>query len=120
MRRFRLLRYLFTLTKGERLPMLPTMYASEFESSKVDRDIETLMRLTQTRCPQGVEYLKRRYRAKDAWELIYILPPRRRRVDPGKRFMSILRRMFGTTSYNPMVKIARKELKRGKLRAPEF
>lgn len=120
MKRLKLLRYLFTLRTGEKLPLLPRLYASEFDPGKVDRDTATLMKLTQTRCPLGVEYLKRRYRVSSAYELIYVLPSRRRRAHPGKRFMAILRRMFGTTSYNPMVKIARQELKKGRLRAPDY
>lgn len=100
-----LLRYIFHRATWEKLPVLPRMYSSEYHD--VDRDTATLMQLTQTRCPQGVEILKKRYRAGSARELIEKLPSRHRKRRPLKRLVNLYRRAMGLTAYDPMKAYAR-------------
>lgn len=102
----RLIKYLFHRPTWQKLPVLPHMYSAEYDTRGVDQDTATLMRLSHTRCPQGVEVLKRRHRLKTSRELIEQLPARRRRRRLGARVMALFRRWIGTTSYDPMRSIA--------------
>jgi hypothetical protein len=101
-----LIKYLFHRPTWQKLPVLPRMYSTEYDARVVDKDTSTLMMLTHTRCPQGVEVLKRRHHLKTSRELIEQLPARRRRRRPGARLMALFRRWLGTTPYDPMRSIA--------------
>jgi hypothetical protein len=107
----KLLKYLWHMSTWQKLPMLPYMYSTEYELKNIDRDTEHLMSLTQTRCPQGVEILKRRYQTEQASDLIEKLPSRRRKRDVGARALALIRRAYGVTPYDPMKSIARRHMK---------
>jgi len=100
-----LLKYLFYRSLWQRLPVLPRMYSTEYHD--VDRDTATLMQMTQTRCPQGVEVLKKRHNARTAQELIATLPARRRKRRPLRRLTNLYRRAMGLSDYDPMKRYAR-------------
>jgi hypothetical protein len=108
----RLIHYLFHRPKWHKLPMIPRQFAVEFDPATVDADTQTLMRLTQIRSPQGVELLRKRWKAKDARALIDMLPSRKRRRRVGARLMGVIRTMAGTTPYDPMKSISRQHAKR--------
>lgn len=107
-----LIKYLFHRPTWQKLPMMPRMYSVDFDARKVDEDTATLMKLSHTRCPQGVNTLKRRHRLKTTHELIERLPARRRRRRLNVRLMALFRHWLGTTKYDPMVSIAKKYRKR--------
>lgn len=109
-----LLKYLLHRPTWQKLPVLPRMYSVEFDARTVDDDTATLMKLSHTRCPQGVDTLKRRHRIKTARELIEQLPPRRRRRRLGTRLMALFRYWLGTTQYDPMRSIARQYRRRSR------
>jgi hypothetical protein len=104
---------LFKRPRWHNLPMLPRMYSTEWDASQVDRETATLMKLTQTRCPQGVEILKRRYRANTHQELLKRLPSRRRKRQPLGRAGALVRRAFGLSRHDPMKGVARRHMRRG-------
>jgi hypothetical protein len=110
----KLIRYLFHRPTWQRLHMIPRQYATEYTARDVDRDTATLMQLTQVRSPQNVEILKRKHRASSARHLIEILPSRRRPRHIQQRALALVRRVFGLTSYDPMRKIARQHMRRGR------
>jgi len=103
------LKYIFHRPTWHKLPVLPRMYSTEFKLSDVDRDTQTLMQLTHTRCPQGVEVLKKRHGMSSARALIEQLPARRRPRRIGAKLLGLYRRAFGLTAYDPMVSYARQE-----------
>lgn len=107
-----LLRYLIHLPTWQKLPMLPRMYSTEYEPRDIDRDTEALMKVTHTRCPQGVKLLERRYHL-SAHELIDLLQPRHRKRDAFGRMVALVRRAYGVLPYDPMRKIARQHMRRG-------
>lgn len=94
-------KYLFHRPTWHKLPVLPRMYSTEFKLTDVDRDIQTLMQMTHTRCPQGVEVLKKRHGAATARALIEQLPARRRPRRIKARLLGLYRRMFGLMAYDP-------------------
>lgn len=108
------LKYIFHRATWEKLPVLPRMYSTEFKLSDVDRDTETLMQMTHTRCPQGVEVLKKRHGAKSARTLIEQLPARRRPRRIKSRIMGVFRRAFGLLPYDPMKSIARQYMRKAR------
>ena len=101
-----LLRYIFHRATWEKLPMLPRMYSTEYHD--VDDDTATLMQMTQTRCPQGVEILKKRYGAATARELFDSLPSRHRKRQPLKKLINLYRRAMGITPYDPLKSYSRR------------
>lgn len=103
----KLLRYLFHRPLWHKLPMMPRMYSSDYRIADVDSDTQTLMSLTHTRCPQGVELLKKRHGVKTSRELIEQLPQRRRKRRIARRVLSLLQSWFGFTSYDPARSLAR-------------
>lgn len=103
----RLAHYLFHRPTWHKLPVMPRMYSTEYDPLSVDRDTQTLMRLTHTRCPQGVEVLKKRHGLKSSRALIDQLPRRRRKRRVGAKLMALFRRAFGLLPYDPMKGIAR-------------
>jgi hypothetical protein len=103
----KVLKYLFGLAPWQKLPMLPNMYSSDFETREVGQDVETLMKLGHTRCPQGVEVLKTRYNLKTSKDLIEQLRPRRHKRRVGRRVLSFFQRCFGLSPHDPMRRLAR-------------
>jgi hypothetical protein len=108
-----LLKTIFRRPRWHNLPMLPRMYSTEWEAPQVDRETARLMSLTQTRCPQGVEILKKRYRASSHSDLLQKLPTRKRKRQPLKRAGALVRRAFGLYQHDPMKSIARMHMRRG-------
>lgn len=108
------IKYVLHRPTWHKLPVLPRMYSTEFKLSDVDRDTETLMRLTHTRCPQGVEVLKKRHGAATARILIEQLPARRRPRRIKARLVGLFRRAFGLMAYDPMKSIARKHMRKSR------
>ncbi len=106
------LKYIFHRPTWHKLPVLPRMYSTEFKLSDVDRDTQTLMQMTHTRCPQGVEVLKKRYGFKTSREMIEQLPARRRPRRIKSRLISLFRRAFGLLPYDPMKSIARQHMRK--------
>lgn len=107
-----LLKYLLYRAAWQRLPMLPRMYSTDFDLRDVNRETETLMRMTHTRCPQGVNILIKRHRAADAHELIETLPPPMRKRRIGRRFAGMVRSFLGLTAYDPVRSQYRRERNR--------
>lgn len=103
----KVLKYLFHLAPWQKLPLLPNMYSTDFEARDVGQDVETLMKLGQTRCPQGVEVLKRRHNLKSSQALIEQLKPRRHKRRVGRRVLSFVQRCFGLSPHDPMRRLAR-------------
>jgi hypothetical protein len=106
------LRALLYRPRWHRLPVLPRMNSVMWTPKDIDADTSRLMTLTQTRCPQGVELLKRRYKVKTAHELITVLPPRRRRRDLLARLVTLYRRAMGVMPYDPIKQFAPRARKR--------
>jgi len=100
----KLLKWLRHLSLSQRLPRIPRTYSTEYDSRAIDHDTSNLMRMTATRCPQGVDLLKRKHRAAAARDLVYGLPlqkPRRQ-----NKLIPWIRGVFGTLGYNPMMRYA--------------
>lgn len=96
----KLIRYFFRLKLSDRLPRIPRMYSTDYNPRLVDHDTANLMRMTAIRSPQGAEILKKRHKTNASRDLVHLLPlqkPRRRR-----RLMPLLRRIEGTTPYDPL------------------
>lgn len=109
----KLVRYVIHRPTWQKLPMLPRrQYSVDYDPHSVDPDTSTLMSLTHVRSPQGVDLLKRRHRKRTARELIDSLPARRRPRRLKSRVMSLLRRALGLMSYDPMLEIARRHIRR--------
>lgn len=112
-----LIGFLFYRPTWQKLPPMPRMYSTEYQLSDVDEDTQTLMRMTHTRCPQGVEILKRRHGAKTAKALIDSLPRRRRPRRIGRRFGALIRSLLGLLPYDPMKSIYRQHLRQTRRRS---
>lgn len=97
----KLWRYFRHITLANRLPPVPRGYSTDFELRAVSEDEATLMRMSALRSPHSVERLKRRYGVESAQELIAQLP-KRHKARRGARFWPLLRRIAGTTPYDPM------------------
>lgn len=101
----KLVKYFTHLSISQRLPPLPRMYSAEYDVEQLSEDETKLMKMSAIRSPQGVEILKRRRGAGSARELAATLPthhkPRR-----GGRLMPLIRRLMGTTAYDPMKRIS--------------
>ncbi len=110
----KLFRYISYRPKWHNLPMMNRDYSTEYRPEDVDRETAMLMSMTHTRCPQGVEVLKRKHRAESAQELIRLLPPRKRPRRRLFRALSLVRRLFGLTAYDPMKQIAREHMRRAR------
>lgn len=106
------LKYFLHRAPWQKLPMMNRMYSSEFKSTDVDQDTQTLMRLTHTRCPQGVEILKKRHGLNTARALIEQLPQRKRKRRIMARALSLIQISFGLTSYDPMKALAHEHMRR--------
>jgi hypothetical protein len=105
-----LIKFLFHRPTWQKLPPLPRMYSVEYDVRDVDKDTSTLMRMTHTRCPQGVEILKKRHHAKTAKLLIAQLPARKRPRRIGKRLKALVRSTLGLTDYDPARTLYRQHL----------
>lgn len=109
-----LFQYLLHRPIWHRLPPMPRQWSSEYNGREVDHDVSTLMSMTHTRSPQGVKLLLKKHQVETPRELITLLPPRRRKRHILRRALALLRRAEGVTPYNPMVKIARQHIRRGR------
>lgn len=100
----KLLKYFTHIKLADRLPPIPRMYASDYDTRALSDEELKLMKMSAIRSPQGIHILKRRKQAATAGALIDMLPtthkPRR-----GARLMPLMRRIFGVSSYDPMRKI---------------
>jgi hypothetical protein len=108
-----LLRYMIHLATWEKLPIMPRMYSVEYDARLLDRDTQTLMKMSHVRCPQGLELLKQRHRVNNATTLITLLPSRKRKRQPMRKLMSVMRHLTGTLPYDPMKQIARQHMRAG-------
>lgn len=111
-----LIKYLFHRPTWHKLPPMPRMYSTEYLPSNVDQDTQTIMRMTHTRCPQGVEILKKRYRVKSSRELIQRLPRKKRPRGVTRRLRNIFRTAFGLLDYDPMKSIYKQHLRQTRRR----
>lgn len=102
----KILRWLLRQPTWQKLPQIPRQLSSFYDDDGVHDDIQRLMQLTQIRCPQYVTLLMRRYKVETPYELIYLLPRRRRPRMLRKRLLGLLRRAFGLSASDPMRKIA--------------
>lgn len=98
----KLIKYLTHRSAWQKLPMLPRMMSTDFTPGEVDRETETLMRLTHTRCPQGVKILMTRHKASSPRELIDVLPAPYRKRRIRKRFVRLLQSVLGLSAYDPV------------------
>lgn len=112
----KVLRWLLHRPTWQRLPIIPRQYGTQYDPTSIDADTALLMQLTQIRSPNNITALQRRYKATTARELIEVLPPRQRPRRLRQKAMSLVRRAFGVTSYDPTVKIVRPYRRRGRRR----
>jgi hypothetical protein len=104
-----LITYLLHRPTWQKLPRLPRMYSVEFAPREVDEDTSTLMKMSHTRCPQGVEILKQRHSKTSARQLIRSLPPARRARQIRRRLQGLICGAFGVTTYDPALTLYRQE-----------
>jgi hypothetical protein len=97
----KIIKYFRHIKTSDTLPPVPHSYSSEFELKQLPEDVETLMKMSALRSPHNVERLKRRYGVETTAELVDQLP-KRHKPRRGERFMPLLRRILGTTAYDPM------------------
>lgn len=109
----KLIKYFRHIKLSDRLPPLPRGYSTDFDPRSAADEEVTLMRMSALRSPHSVERLKRRYGAANAQELIDQLP-KRHKARRGQRFMPLVRRIFGTTAYNPMRRYYHEHKRRGR------
>ena len=111
----KLLKYLLHRPTWQKLPLMPRSFSTDYRPGDVDADTAALMVASHTRCPQGAQLLKRRQGLGTARELIAHLPSRRRRRRRiGAKLMAALRRLAGTTPYDPMRSIVRRHQRMGR------
>jgi len=109
----KLITYFRHIKLADRLPPLPRGYSTEFDLRSVSDDETTLMRMSALRSPHSIERLKRRYGVSSAQELIDRLP-KRHAARRGERLWPLLRRVFGTTRYDPMKRYYHEHRRKGK------
>jgi hypothetical protein len=97
----KLIRYFTHISLADRLPRVPRGYSTDFDLKAVSDDEAALMRMSALRSPHSIERLKRRYGVNTTQELIDRLP-KRHKPHKGARLMPLIRRVFGTTAYDPM------------------
>lgn len=108
----KLFHYFRYIKLADRLPPLPRGYSTEFDLRSVTEDEATLMRMSALRSPHSIERLKRRYRVASAAALVERLP-KRHKARRGERFAPLMRRVFGTTRYDPMKRFYHEHRRRG-------
>lgn len=109
----KLINYFRHIKMVDRLPPLPRGYSTDFDLRSVTEDQATLMRMSALRSPHSIERLKRRYHVASTDELIAMLP-KRHKARRGERFMPLMRRIFGTTKYDPMKRYYHEHRRKGK------
>lgn len=109
----KLIRYFRHIKLADRLPPLPRGYSSDFDLRAVSEDEATLMRMSALRSPHSIERLKRRYGAASSAELIAQLP-KRHRARRGERLAPLVRRVFGTTRFDPMKRFYHEHKRKGR------
>jgi hypothetical protein len=97
----KIIRYFRHIPLANRLPPVPRGYSSEFDMKAVSQDESALMKMSALRSPHSIERLKRRYGVKSAADLVNLLP-KRHKARKGERLWPLIRRVFGTTRYDPM------------------
>jgi hypothetical protein len=108
-----LIKYLMHLATWQKLPKPPRAYSSEYELKAAGDDIETMMKLSHIRCPQGAEHLTRKH-GLPVRELIDRLPRSRYRRMIKRRLVWLICRATGTTPYDPMKRRAFEHRKRSR------
>ena len=109
----KLFRYFRHIKLADRLPPLPRGYSTDFDLRSVTEDEATLMRMSALRSPHSIERLKRRYGAASAAALVAQLP-KRHKPRRGERLWPLIRRVFGTTRYDPMKRYYKERRRNGK------
>jgi hypothetical protein len=97
----KLIRYFTHIPLANRLPKVPRGYSTDFDLKRVSEDEAALMKMSALRSPHSIERLKRRYGVASARDLVELLP-KRHKPHKGERLWPLIRRVFGTTSYDPM------------------
>lgn len=97
----KLVRYFTHIKLADRLPRVPRGYSTEFNMKGLSEDEAALLKMSALRSPHSIERLKRRYGVTTARELVALLP-KRHKARKGARLMPLIRRVFGTTAYDPM------------------
>ena len=97
----KLVRYFTHISLSDRLPRVPRGYSTDFDLKGVSEDEAALMRMSALRSPHSIERLKRRYGVNSTRELVELLP-KKHKPRKGERLWPLIRRVFGTTRYDPM------------------
>lgn len=95
---------LYALPARDRLPRRPSGLRNEIDGHQVDPEHRAVLRASAARDPRAVEKLMDQYDARDARDLLAMMPSRYKRPDPRKRFMNWLRRLEGTTEHEPVLR----------------
>ncbi len=95
-----LIKYLRHVKTVDKLPRLPRMYSTDYETSELEEEEAQLMKITAVRSPQGARILERKFKA-DAKSLASSLPivPFRRKRD---RVLPLIRKILGVLPYDPL------------------
>jgi hypothetical protein len=97
----KLIRYFTHIPLANRLPKVPRGYSTDFDLKRVSEDEAALMNMSALRSPHSIERLKKRYGVASARDLVELLP-KRHKARKGERLWPLVRRVFGTTRYDPM------------------
>lgn len=97
----KLVKYFRHIPLRDRLPRVPRGYSTDFDLRGITDDEAALMRMSALRSPHSIERLKRKHGVSSARELVAKLP-KKHKPRRGERLMPLIRRVFGTTAYDPM------------------
>ena len=97
----KLISYFTHISIADRLPRVPRGYSTDFDLKGVSQDEAALMKMSALRSPHSIERLKRRHGVATTRELVAMLP-KRHKPHKGARLWPLIRRVFGTTPYDPM------------------
>lgn len=89
------------LTKCSKIMSLPRGLKNPYDSRELTSDEAMVMSALQAKDPQAVWDLMAKHGVDDPLDLLDLLPDRRRRPRKWKRFISLLRRIEGTSVSNP-------------------
>jgi hypothetical protein len=97
----KLVKYFTHITLRDRLPRVPRGYSTDFDLRGISEDEAALMRMSALRSPHSIQRLQRRHGVSSARELVAKLP-KKHKPYKGARLWPLIRRVFGTTAYDPM------------------